>query len=48
MSNDLELKFPRFGGQCHYAAFFSISSLMNFNSNSIGLTAGADSTDRMI
>ncbi len=35
---DDKLKFPRFGGQCHYAAFFSISSLMNFNSNSIGLT----------
>ena len=31
------VKFPRFGGQCHYAAFFSISSLRNFNSNSIGL-----------
>jgi hypothetical protein len=32
------VEFPRFGGRFDYAAIFSIFSLMNFNSNSIGLT----------
>ena len=32
------LNLPRSRGQFHYAAIFSNSLLMNFNSNSIGLT----------
>jgi hypothetical protein len=33
-----EVELPRSRGRSHYAAIFSIFSLMNFNSNSIGLT----------
>jgi len=34
----LRLELPRSGGRSDYAAIFSMFSLMNFNSNSIGLT----------
>ena len=37
-AHGLILEFPRSRRRSHYAAIFSIFALMNFNSNSIGLT----------